>query len=74
MNELLKKLLWDIRQNPAFPDLLKAVERPKLPRFKANSGETAEQFGARAIHVSGQQAQHDSWIALLTNGSPQGDD
>lgn len=74
MSEQLKALLYTVRQHPAFADLLKAVERPKLPRFKVNSGETADQFGARAIHVSGQQAQHDRWIALLTNDSPQGED
>lgn len=62
----LASLLFEIRQHPAFPELLNAVERPRAPRFKPNGAETAEQFGAKAIYASGAQAQHDAWIQFLS--------
>lgn len=68
-SESLKSLLLHIRQHPGYPELLKSVEVPRPPEFKPNTPETPEQFGGKAIHVSGARAQHNRWLSFLT-GQP----
>lgn len=69
----LSDLLFHIRQHPAFPELLRAVEKPRLPRFK-KSMKTIEEMGAQTLFVSGQLAQDDTWRTILTGDSPSGED
>lgn len=73
MNASLQSLLSDIRQHPGFPELLKAVERPRAPRFKPNDESTAV-YAARALHAEGQRKQHDAWLICFTGEQPQGID
>lgn len=69
MSPALKSLLSDIRQHPAFPEMLRELQAPKLPRFKPNSPESTETMGAKFLFASGQADQHERWLAFLT-GSP----
>lgn len=72
MTESLKALLFYIRQHAAYQELLRAIEAPKLPRYR--KGLTPESFGAEAIHASGAMHQHERWIALLTGNSSRLED
>lgn len=65
-NPMVAALLADLRQHPAFPLLLKAVETPQLPRFKASQAQEAEKARATWIYQSGKKDQHDAWLFLLT--------
>jgi hypothetical protein len=66
MSPELKSLLFDIRQHPAFLELLRTVERPRLARFRPSQKLTLEQVGANASYESGQIAQDNNWRTLLT--------
>lgn len=66
MNDALKELLFNIRQHAGYQDLLKAVETPRLPRFRRSETISLEEFGAKAAFESGRLSQHENWIALLT--------
>jgi hypothetical protein len=66
-SEALQSLLLIMREHPGFPDLLKAVETPKIPRFKRSQAADAEKARAEWIFASGKIAQHEMWLALLTN-------
>lgn len=68
MNEAVKALLADLRQHPAFQDLLMMVERPKMPRYRPSKGEDVPTVGARTVYVSGQIDQHERWLSYLTGG------
>ena len=71
MNEspALKSLLFDLRQHAAFEEFKKAVEAPKLPRFRPSKNDTLETMGAKTVYESGRLAQHEAWLIFLT-GSP----
>lgn len=71
MNPALKGLLEDIRQHPAFPDLLQAVMCPPLPRIKPNSMDSAEIMGAKFLFASGQADQHERWLIFLRGTTQQ---
>jgi hypothetical protein len=71
MTEALKSLLFQIRQHPAFPELLKSVETPRLPRYRRSKGADVPAMGAEIIYASGALDQHESWIALLTGRTSQ---
>lgn len=62
----LDSLLFDIRQHPAYQELLSKVERPKITRFRPSQKLTLEQVGANASYESGQIAQDNAWRSLLT--------
>jgi hypothetical protein len=66
LNPIVVALLADLRQHQGFPDLLKAVEAPRLPRFKTSQAQEVEKARAEWIFRSGQLAQHETWLALLT--------
>ena len=66
---VLKSLLFDIRQHPAYPELLKAVECPPLPRFKPSAADSVETMGAKFLFASGQADQHERWLTFL-RGQP----
>lgn len=75
ISPVLKSLLVDIRQHPAFPELLTLVDKPIVPRFKASEAENVETARAKWIHRSGQRDQHDQWLYALTGDvPPRGDD
>lgn len=74
MNDGLNDLLFKLRQHPSFQDFLRAVERPRMPRFKKYSKAALEDMGAQTVFVSGQLDQHDRWHVFLTGESPTGDD
>jgi hypothetical protein len=71
MNPALKLLLEDIRQHPAFPELLKAVSCPPMPRFKPNSPESTEIMGSKFLFASGQADQHERWLTFLRGTTQQ---
>ena len=61
----LAHLLVELRQHPAFPELLQ-VEAPRLPRFRPSQAEEAAKAHATWVYQSGRRDQHDYWLALLT--------
>lgn len=66
-NPMLDELLFNMRQHPAFPDLLKFLPEPRNPQFR--KGMTVEEFGGLAIHSAGETKRHRAWIALLTGNA-----
>lgn len=74
MSEVLKSLLFVIRQHDGFDELLKSVQAPRLPRYVPTKGETLETFGAKSVFASGEQAQHERWLTLLTGQVPARDE
>lgn len=68
----LENLLQGLRQHPAFPELLAAVSRPQLPRFKVSQVASAHEANAKWIYESGRLAAHEAWVATLT-GKPASD-
>jgi hypothetical protein len=70
-NPMVAALLADLRQHPNFPDLLKAVEVPRLPRFRISQAAEVEKARAEWIYKSGQRNQHDAWLAFLTGEAQQ---
>lgn len=66
----LKSLLADLRQHPGFPELLKAVETPQIPRFRKSRAGDVESARAEWIHQSGKREQHEMWLAFLTGKVP----
>lgn len=73
MSELsaeLRAFLADLRQHPLFPQLLKAVERPRLRPFKPVEADQVEKARAQWIFESGQLKQHDAWLGVLTGTDP----
>jgi hypothetical protein len=73
MNAGLKDLLFNLRQHPSFQDFLRAVERPRMPRFKKYEKRTLEDMGAQTVFVSGRLEQDDAWRTFLTGESPTGE-
>ena len=69
MNPAVRQLLEQLRSNPAFPLLLKEVERPKISPFRHSEADQSEKARARWIFESGKLHQHEAWLALLT-GKP----
>ena len=69
MTDTLKALLAELRQHPAFQELLKVVEPPSLPRYRPSKGFDVPAMGARAIFASGQIDQHERWLSTLTGVS-----
>jgi hypothetical protein len=67
----LSLLLDQVRQHPAFPELLKAVQAPALPQFRASQAAEVEKARAEWIFSSGKKQQHDMWLALLTGKPPK---
>lgn len=62
----LDELMFMIRQHPAFPELLKAIECPDPLRYSpSKSGAVAEQQ-AEWIYRSGRRAQDILWRSFLT--------
>lgn len=63
----LDALLVMMREHPGFPELLRSVDAPKVPRFKRSQANDAEKARAEWIYVSGRLSQHEAWLAMLTN-------
>jgi hypothetical protein len=70
-SQMLIAMLRDLRQHPAYPELLKALPRPQLRRFRISQAQEAEKARAEWIYLSGQAEQHDKWLALLTGQAPE---
>lgn len=70
MSPLLRSLLEDIRQHGAFPELLSLMAKPRLHTFRLSEAEKSETARARWIYESGQLAQHNLWLELLTGVKP----
>lgn len=66
----LNALLFIIRQHPAFEELKRAVEAPRMPRFRPSRADTLETMGAKSVFASGQIEQQERWLALLTGKVP----
>jgi hypothetical protein len=66
INPMAAALLADLRQAQGFLELLKALETPRLPRFKASQAQEAEKARATWIYESGRLDQHERWLAFLT--------
>ena len=62
----LAHLLETLRQHPGFPELLKEIPEPQLPRFKISQAAEAEKARAQWIYESGRIANHEQWIGFLT--------
>lgn len=63
---VLQSLLLEIRQHPAFPELLAAVQVPQLPRFKESEAEKSEKSKSTWVFRSGMLKQHEVWLHTLT--------
>ncbi len=70
ISSTLAALLADLRQHPHFPELLRAVEAPQLPRFKTSEAAEPEKAQAKWIYTSGKLDQHEAWLGMLT-GQPR---
>lgn len=68
MSKPLDELLFRIRQDPAFQELLGAVELPPVREFKP-SGDADQQF-ADYVFRSGRRLQHDCWRQFLIGEPP----
>lgn len=67
MSPALKALLLDIRQHAAFRELIStAVECPQIRPYLPKDAAQIEHSRAQWIYQSGQLAQHERWIAMLT--------
>ena len=74
MNPVLKEYLDHIRAHPIFPELLKAVEKPKISPFRSSEADQSEKARAKWIFESGKKHQHDQWVAFLSGKtSEEGD-
>jgi hypothetical protein len=62
-------LLIHFRGHPAFQELLKSVERPKVSPFRLSEAEQSEKARAKWIYESGKLAGHNAWLGILT-GQP----
>lgn len=62
-SKALDDLLFTIRQDPAFRELLAAVSAPEVNQFKP-SGDAQAQY-AEFIFRSGRRLQHESWRQFL---------
>jgi hypothetical protein len=62
----LKELLHGIRQHPGFKELLSTVEKPRIRPYQKKEADQIEVSRAQWIYESGQLAQHERWIAVLT--------
>lgn len=69
MSPGLRDLLFNMRQHPAFPELLKMVEVPPVKHFHPRKESAADQ-NAEWIFRSGQQRQHEQWLHALTDSNP----
>lgn len=69
MSPALREFLNFIRGNPVFPELLKAVEAPKISPFRKSDAEQPEKARAKWIHESGMLENHHRWLSVLT-GKP----
>jgi hypothetical protein len=66
ISDALASLINDLRQHPAFPDLIAAIPAPTIPRFRVSQAAEVEKARAAWIFESGKQAQHDLWLTILT--------
>lgn len=76
MSPELKIFLVELRQHPHFPQLLAAMERPRMPEYRPSKGEALDIVGANHAYASGQLNQYRQWLTLLTgeaNPSETGD-
>jgi hypothetical protein len=62
----LAALLEGVRQHPGYPELLEAVEAPRLPRFRISQSADPNKTFAVWAYQSGRRDQHELWLALLT--------
>lgn len=69
MSPALQSLLLDIRQHPAFEEMKRAVEMPRLPRYRPSKSENMGVMGAKTIFESGRLAQHEAWLIFLTGSA-----
>lgn len=63
MSKALDDLLFKIRQDPAFKELLDAVEAPHFKAFSLGKEPHAQY--AEHIFRSGRRLQHESWRQFL---------
>lgn len=68
MTPKLNELLFEIRQHPAFRDLLEAVGKPEIKEFSPGGDPNAQ--WAEHIYRSGRRRQHEAWRQFLIGGEP----
>lgn len=67
MSHTLSDLLHLIRQHPGFEELKRDfVEAPSVRPYRPKDAAQVENSRAQWIYESGQLAQHERWIAMLT--------
>ena len=71
----LLDLLVYLRGHAHFPELLKAVERPRISPFKKSEAGETESARSKWIYESGKLENHEQWLSMLTgkSTSEQGD-
>ena len=70
MNPLLKELLLLIRQHEGYRHLLNSVEKPTIRPFVKSRAANVEQARSEWIFESGQMAQHERWLQILSGTVP----
>lgn len=70
MNAQLAAFLTELRQHPLFPQLIAAVETPRLRPYKSAEADQIEKARAQWIFESGQLKQHEAWLGVLTGTDP----
>jgi hypothetical protein len=63
VSKALDELLFTIRQNPAFKELLGAVEAPEIKPFRQS--DDPDKHFAEHIFRSGRRLQDNSWRQFL---------
>lgn len=66
MSKQLQDLMFLIRQHPAFPELLKAVEAPEPKTYSPGKAAGIAEQQAEWIFRSGRKQQHELWRTFLT--------
>lgn len=65
-SQALVTLLAELRDHPAFPDLLAHIEAPHLPVYRPKRSGDVELAQATWIYQSGRVANHQAWFQFLT--------
>lgn len=70
-SDVLKSLLFDMRQHPAWPELLEYLKpNASIPRYSPKDGEDVEKSRSTWIYRSGLWGHYEVVLSKLT-GKPQ---
>lgn len=65
MNSEIEMFLREMQGHPLWPELMKQIPEPSLPRFRASDTKDPEKARAEWIYRSGEIQSHERWKNLL---------